>query len=157
MYVSLTCVCSILVLRSFALSGPRTSKTHPSHTATHCNTLQHHTAAHCNTLLQGPLELTSASLFKISSATQCNITLQQYTATTHCNIPQRTATHRNILQHTNTLQRTATHCNALQRPATPCNALQRPATPSCRCHLRHQAPRNSKFHPSHTATHGNTL
>jgi len=44
----------------------------PSHTETHCNTLQH-TATHCNTL--------------------------QHTAT-HCNTLQHTATHCNTLQHT---------------------------------------------------------
>jgi len=79
-----------------------------THTATHCDTLQH-TATHCN-------RNTSPHTH---TATHCN-TLQ-HTAT-HCN--RNTSPHTHTATHCDTLQHTATHCNTLQHTATHCSTLQ---------------------------------
>ena len=88
----------------------------PSHTATHCITLQHtatqtdlltrqHTASHCNTLHH--------------TAAQTDLLTRQRTAS-HCITLHRTAAQTDLL----TLQHTASHCNTLQHTAAHCNTLK---------------------------------
>ena len=106
---------------------PYTSET-DSHTATHCNTLQHtattlqQPAPHCNKLQHYNTDTQqerpgTGLCIKYPKP----IRTLQHTAT-HCNTLQHTATHCNTLQHT------ATHCNTLQHTAIHCNTLQHTAT-----------------------------
>jgi len=99
----------------FETENPRTGRVIKTHTATHCNPLQHTTTIHSNT--------------QQHTATYCK-TLQH--AVTHCNTLQHTATHCNTLQHTATQDwpRHTGECKgirgmrALQYTATRYNILQ---------------------------------
>ena len=128
-------------------------KTPATHTATHCNTLQH-SATHWRPAL--PLLLSHASILSLTHThTYTYIHTQSHVPHTHTrththtlggywyHVTCHTATHCNALTicvalsqllilrrmwYCNKLQPTATHCNTLQFTATHCNALQRTAT-----------------------------
>jgi len=79
-------------------------------------------------LLAEPTTATRCNTTKHTEATQCQNTLKQHSATTHCNTRVYVPAVLVVLTETTT----ATHCNTLQHTATHCNTLlQHTATTHC--------------------------
>jgi len=108
-----------------------------THTATHCNTLQHTATGVLPSLIHVCRDARRSFMYAVThSSIPWWHTLQH--AATHCNTLQQVYYSLEPVQigsmdedddaHCNTLQLTATHCNTPQHTATHCNSLQHTAT-----------------------------